>query len=460
MSRFRRNALCIGVRFLLASLLSLGTLAVHIPGAAMARVAQPNPATPQQARATILHQYGASTLRIITRAKGVSLAGTGFVVRADTSGTYMVTSRRLVAGRQPGAVTLFSSARNDMYIAQVVVLDSAKPGNAAGLAVIRMRPTSLASLPYKNPATLRRGDSVVSIGAPPSQSGIPVSDLSTVSDLHHDLLDGSKATWIQHATTLNTTALGGPMLTLGGAFAGMNLAVSAAGAQLYALPAALARPVIDNLVATLVAEHIPQTMGLPATYTPTLVPVRTSTATASVTPTPSYTVTPMQSTATPTTIATASQTVAPSSTPVFGTPYDGVNFTVSMPADWSAALEPNFGKPFIEFTPPGNGLVVDIGASLLAEPITQDQLAADLQQRAGLVAGQCGQSTTSSQSFTIGTLAGTRMTVTCSNGLGAQIGIAIDNTHYVYYEIDYNGNTPPNDLQQATAMVGTIVATP
>ena len=57
-------------------------------------------------------------------------------------------------------------------------------------------------------------------------------------------------------------------------------------------------------------------------------------------------------------------------------------------------------------------------------------------------------------------LRGTRMTVTCSNGLGAQIGIAIDNTYYVYYEINYNENTSPNDMQQATAMVGTIVATP
>ena len=125
MSRFRRNPLRIGAYALLASSLSLGALAMLLPGAATAHVAQPNPATPQQARSTILHQYGASTLRIITRAKGVSLAGTGFVVRADTSGTYVVTSRRLVAGRQPGTVTLFSSARNDMNIAQLIVLYTA-----------------------------------------------------------------------------------------------------------------------------------------------------------------------------------------------------------------------------------------------------------------------------------------------------------------------------------------------
>lgn len=430
----------------------------------------------------VVRQTAPSVLGITIKQKGTARSESGFVVREDSSGTYVLTGANLLQRVSPALVGLTPAGSRKPYAAQVILLDTAKAGSSAGLAVIRMQPTTLHALSYGHALALHVGDSVVSIGANAAKSAASAPDLGVVSAVNRRLPGQTEAIWIQHATGLDATAVGGPLLDTRGGVEGINLVYAAAGAktgkagaskgQFYAMPASLTRADANRLVAGIVAEHISQAVAQPPTLTATPTATATSTATATATSTATATAT---STATVTATATASATATSSPSPIpptattpptatataapatGGTSYAGDGYTLSLPAGWNS-IRVNDNPPV--FASADNAVGVSVGERAYSGALSN----ADIQQGIGVIAGElggasCSQFSISYQPLTIGSMSGMTGTLSCSNGNIAQIGVVSDGSHLVTVVIAYTSTTPAADLQQAVALEGSIVPT-
>jgi len=460
---------------------------------ATATVTQSTQLTPQQALAAVTRLDGASVLEVQVRLKSHAiLVGEGFVYRSDASGTYVVTSKSLVLGVSATAVSLQPVTGHRSYAAQVILAGTGMPNNLAQLAVIRIQPLNLPVLAVGSRVQSHLGDPVVTLGITLAKSGLLSSDLGSVSAVRRDLHDGSGPTWIQHTTTISTTAIGGPLVDLYGTVVGIDLVartlqggttLARSGGVFFALPAAAAHPMIDRLVAGIIAKHVRQTVAAPPTATATaLPPTMTPTATPTSTATPTDTATATStltaiatSTTSPTTTsttsptpgdtATSTATLSPTATatPAQGstsgpsTPYTGVGFTVQVPQYWSATA---LDAGVTSIVAPDQTIAVEVQEDDLSQPLSQTDIQAAIGQIAGTAGGAaCTQFSVTYQQLTIGTLQGDSGTLTCSDGKVLIVSIAADATQALTALTLYTANTPASEIQQASTIVASLQLT-
>lgn len=199
-------------------------------------------------------------LRVDVRLSDGEVQGTGFVVRSDSSATYVLTNRHVVEGASPASTHLIAPDGKTTYKVLAIVLNTGKPGTAGDLAVIKLGRTNIPPLAFGNSATLQPGESVASVGYGLAfqLGGPPSITEGIVSALARNLNDGYGPVWIQHQSTINHGNSGGPLLDLHGAVVGINtLSIdqvpSADGTDsvqgvFFAIPANIAKGVAQHLI--------------------------------------------------------------------------------------------------------------------------------------------------------------------------------------------------------------------
>lgn len=236
-------------------------------------------------KATSLEQVVAcvepSVLRVDVRLKDGEAQGTAFVIRVDSSGTYLLTNRHVIEGASPATTKVIAPDGTTTYPVTAILANTGKPGTAGDLAIIKIGPTKLRPLAFGNSSTLVAGQTVASIGYGLAfeLAGPPSVTEGIVSAVNRNLNDGYGAVWIQHQSTINHGNSGGPLLDLTGAVVGVNtLSIDQlpndkgsnepVQGVFFAIPANNAQKVASGLVAQLQGEigSIPRNTAPP--YTP------------------------------------------------------------------------------------------------------------------------------------------------------------------------------------------------
>lgn len=261
------------------------------PTATSTPTAQPSPTNPSNCTGSVPNVVRCakkSVLLIAGQIKGSEYStGSGFVVRSDATGTYLVTNLHVVWGTKK--VLVDDPYTRHLYNAEVVATNKAKLGSAGDLAVIRVKSLTLPVLHWGNSDSLVEGDTVISIGYP-GRDVFNIYDTPTITDgivsaLHRDEQDGYGGVWIQHQSIINHGNSGGPLLDLNGHVVGVNTlgidqlpSVTGKGTEpvqgiFYAIPSNLARTVTNKLIAQIAGG----TVSPPAAQ-PTPPPAAPSTA--------------------------------------------------------------------------------------------------------------------------------------------------------------------------------------
>ncbi len=168
--------------------------------------------------------------------------GSGFII--DPSGL-IVTNNHVIADAEQITVTL---SDNTMLHARVIGRDPVS--DLALLKVDAKRP--LATANWGNSTKTRVGDWVLAIGNPFGLGGTVTSGIisATARDIHAGPYDD----FLQTDASINRGNSGGPMFNLAGEVIGINTAIfSPSGGSIgigFAIPSALARPIIDQLKTT------------------------------------------------------------------------------------------------------------------------------------------------------------------------------------------------------------------
>ena len=174
--------------------------------------------------------------------------GSGFVIAADG---YIVTNAHVISageGRnQPvESITVTLSDRRE-YTARVVGRDP-----LTDLAVLKIEASGLPFVQFGNSQDARVGDWAIAIGNPFGLGGTVTAGI--VSALHRDIGSGQYDRYIQTDASINQGNSGGPLFDLNGNVIGINTAIfSPTGGNVglgFAIPAELAKPVVDQLRAT------------------------------------------------------------------------------------------------------------------------------------------------------------------------------------------------------------------
>jgi serine protease Do len=168
--------------------------------------------------------------------------GSGFIV--DPSG-YIVTNNHVIADAEQISVTL---ADNSSYAARVVGRDP-----VSDLALLKIdAKTPLPAAAWGDSAKTKVGDWVLAIGNPFGLGGSVTAGIisATARDIHAGPYDD----FLQTDAAINRGNSGGPMFNLDGQVIGINTAIfSPSGGSVgigFAVPSALARPIIDQLKTT------------------------------------------------------------------------------------------------------------------------------------------------------------------------------------------------------------------
>jgi serine protease Do len=168
--------------------------------------------------------------------------GSGFVI--DSSG-YVVTNNHVIAEADEIKVIL----HDDSQLAAKVIGRDPK----TDLAVLKVEPSKpLTAVKFGNSDQTRVGDWVVAIGNPFGLGGTVTAGI--VSARARDINAGPYDDFIQTDASINRGNSGGPMFNLAGEVIGINTAIySPSGGSVgigFAIPANLAKPVIDQLRTT------------------------------------------------------------------------------------------------------------------------------------------------------------------------------------------------------------------
>jgi serine protease Do len=169
----------------------------------------------------------------------VASLGSGFII--DPSGL-IVTNNHVIANAQQITVTL---SDNTSLQARVVGRDP-----ITDLALLKIDPKApLPAARWGDSNTARVGDWVLTIGNPFGLGGTVTSGIisATARDIHSSPYDD----YLQTDASINRGNSGGPMFNLAGEVIGINTVIySPSGGSIgigFALPSALARPIIDQL---------------------------------------------------------------------------------------------------------------------------------------------------------------------------------------------------------------------
>ena len=168
--------------------------------------------------------------------------GSGFIV--DPSGL-IVTNNHVIANAEGITVTL---SDDTSLQAQVIGRDS-----ITDLALLKVEPKApLPAASWGDSSKARVGDWVLAIGNPFGLGGSVTAGI--ISATARDIHSGPYVDYLQTDASINRGNSGGPMFDLSGQVIGINTAIySPSGGSIgigFAIPATVARPIIDQLKAT------------------------------------------------------------------------------------------------------------------------------------------------------------------------------------------------------------------
>ncbi len=174
--------------------------------------------------------------------------GSGFIIAADG---YIVTNNHVISageGRnQPVESITVTLADRREFKARVVGRDP-----LTDLAVLKIEASGLPFVQFGNSQAVRVGDWSIAIGNPFGLGGTVTAGI--ISALHRDIGSGQYDRYIQTDASINQGNSGGPLFDLAGNVIGINTAIfSPTGGNVglgFAIPAELAKPVVDQLKAT------------------------------------------------------------------------------------------------------------------------------------------------------------------------------------------------------------------
>ena len=174
--------------------------------------------------------------------------GSGFVIAPDG---YIVTNNHVISSgqnrSQPVESITVTLADRREYKARVVGRDP-----LTDLAVLKIEATGLPYVQFGNSQAVRVGDWSIAIGNPFGLGGTVTAGI--ISALHRDIGSGQYDRYIQTDASINQGNSGGPLFDLNGNVIGINTAIfSPTGGNVglgFAIPAELAKPVVDQLRAT------------------------------------------------------------------------------------------------------------------------------------------------------------------------------------------------------------------
>ncbi|MEO6359105.1 MAG: Do family serine endopeptidase [Sphingomicrobium sp.] len=179
------------------------------------------------------------------RTREAGSLGSGFIISSDG---YVVTNNHLVQGATGNGtvdeVTVTLTNRKE-YRARIVGRDQ-----TSDLALLKIEGQNLPFVSWGDSTRARVGDWVLAIGNPYGLGGTVTAGI--ISALHRGITRvGAYDRYIQTDASINMGNSGGPMFDLNGNVIGINSAlISPTGASVgigLAIPAELARPVIDSL---------------------------------------------------------------------------------------------------------------------------------------------------------------------------------------------------------------------
>lgn len=174
--------------------------------------------------------------------------GSGFLISPDG---FIVTNNHVISGRDGqrlvDTITVTLSDRRE-FQARVVGRDP-----LSDLAVLKIDGRNLPYVQFGNSQGTRVGDWAIAIGNPFGLGGTVTAGI--VSALHRGIQGGGAYDrYIQTDASINQGNSGGPLFDLNGNVIGVNTAIfSPTGGNVgvgFAIPAELAKPVIDQLMAT------------------------------------------------------------------------------------------------------------------------------------------------------------------------------------------------------------------
>jgi serine protease Do len=180
------------------------------------------------------------------RTREAGSLGSGFIVSPDG---YVVTNNHLIQGVNGtgtvDSVTVITTDRKE-YTARIVGRDE-----TSDLALLKIQGANLPYVQWGDSTRARVGDWVLAIGNPYGLGGTVTAGI--ISALHRGITGvGAYDRYIQTDAAINMGNSGGPMFDLNGNVIGINSAlISPTGASVgigLAIPAELAKPVIDSLM--------------------------------------------------------------------------------------------------------------------------------------------------------------------------------------------------------------------
>jgi serine protease Do len=198
--------------------------------------------------------------------------GSGIVVRADSTGAWILTNTHVLGG---GAEEININFRNEIPIKELVLESDADAGDRnvfldpkSDIAVIHLTPEQigerqLVAATFGDSDALRVGEMVFTLGAPLnrdqtfSQGIVSAKERSNVFPGYNPQKEIRYEGLIQTTAFINQGNSGGPLLDIHGNVVGINVAIQTAGGFSngfvgigFAIPANRAKAVVDQLVST------------------------------------------------------------------------------------------------------------------------------------------------------------------------------------------------------------------
>jgi len=185
---------------------------------------------------------------IIVNRGGGAAEGSGFVIRQDSTGSYLVTNSHVVSGASRVQV-LMPDGRH--FTAAIQGTDP-----QGDIAVLRVSETNLPVATFGDSTQLRVGQRVVAIGSPLGNEGSVT--VGVISALHRSITAGGRVTGpseslpdvLQTDAAINPGNSGGPLADSQGRVIGVNTAVSSNANNIgFAIPSNVVRRIAEALLA-------------------------------------------------------------------------------------------------------------------------------------------------------------------------------------------------------------------